>query len=389
MPGDIKLATLSDTTVENIGVNSDELVVDDNGDWVGDFNAASDLSGWQGTNAATLSIVDNTLQIQGGGASYQTAYTTVNVVQGGMYQVSARNSSNTASMSARVRVSSASPLGGDIINGNIKTPASDHTYTFVAPHTGIVYIALLIQDVNGNSTSVWDNISVRATTELITNGDFSNGTTGWAGLSGGVLSIDDGRLKIEETTNAVDAYAVNSSVISTVVGQRYLITWQFIKGNNTGFSVRFGNSGDQTFNYKSNIVGEYTDDGYYSFEFIATGTELNLSFIVNEVNSYGFVDNISVRPAVDDRSVNNNGLQIIGEINKAPVAPGADLVAYSGFSANDYLVQPYNEDLNFGTGDFCVMGWFKQSATTDFILIFRARGRISVYVDSIYFEIKF
>ena len=26
MPGDIKLATLSDTTVENIGVNSDELV---------------------------------------------------------------------------------------------------------------------------------------------------------------------------------------------------------------------------------------------------------------------------------------------------------------------------------------------------------------------------
>ena len=34
MPGDIKLATLSDTTVENIGVNSDELVVDDD-NWVG------------------------------------------------------------------------------------------------------------------------------------------------------------------------------------------------------------------------------------------------------------------------------------------------------------------------------------------------------------------
>ena len=39
MPGDIKLATLSDTTVENIGVNSDELVVDDTAlGW--DFNAA-------------------------------------------------------------------------------------------------------------------------------------------------------------------------------------------------------------------------------------------------------------------------------------------------------------------------------------------------------------
>jgi len=40
------------------------------------------------------------------------------------------------------------------------------------------------------------------------------------------------------------------------------------------------------------------------------------------------------------------------------VATGADLVAYSGFSASNYLEQPYNSDLNFGTGDFCVMGWF-------------------------------
>jgi hypothetical protein len=75
------------------------------------------------------------------------------------------------------------------------------------------------------------------------------------------------------------------------------------------------------------------------------------------------IKNISIRPAVDDRSVNNNGLKIIGEINKTPVAPGADLVAYSGFSGNNYLMQPYNEDLNFGTGDFCVMGWFNTQQT--------------------------
>jgi hypothetical protein len=52
-------------------------------------------------------------------------------------------------------------------------------------------------------------------------------------------------------------------------------------------------------------------------------------------------------------------LQIFGEITKSPVAPGADLVAYSGFSAENYLMQPYNSDLNFGTGDFCIMGWMK------------------------------
>jgi hypothetical protein len=39
-------------------------------------------------------------------------------------------------------------------------------------------------------------------------------------------------------------------------------------------------------------------------------------------------------------------------------------MAYSGFSASNYLEQPYNPDLDFGaytgtagTGDFCVMGW--------------------------------
>jgi hypothetical protein len=45
------------------------------------------------------------------------------------------------------------------------------------------------------------------------------------------------------------------------------------------------------------------------------------------------------------------------------------LVAYSGFSATNYLEMPYNSDLDFGTGDFCVMGWVKDTSTaTNFFL---------------------
>jgi hypothetical protein len=53
------------------------------------------------------------------------------------------------------------------------------------------------------------------------------------------------------------------------------------------------------------------------------------------------------------------GLIVNGTITRTKVAPGADLVAYSGFSSSNYLEQPYNSDLDFGTGDFCVMGWVK------------------------------
>jgi hypothetical protein len=59
---------------------------------------------------------------------------------------------------------------------------------------------------------------------------------------------------------------------------------------------------------------------------------------------------------------------------KTPVATGADLVAYSGFSASNYLEQPYNSDLDFGTGDFCIMGWVQESAASDWI-VDRMEGR--------------
>jgi hypothetical protein len=91
-----------------------------------------------------------------------------------------------------------------------------------------------------------------------------------------------------------------------------------------------------------------------------------------------------------DRSVNGNNLTVHGTITKEPVATGADLVAYSGFSSSNYLEQPYNSDLDFGTGDFSIMGWVKVNSSyagTDYIV---SRGThfgyaISVNAGDIYF----
>lgn len=62
------------------------------------------------------------------------------------------------------------------------------------------------------------------------------------------------------------------------------------------------------------------------------------------------------------------------------------LVAYGGFSASNYLSQPYNSDLDFGTGDFCVMGWMKtgQTATTARSLAYRAYYSGSAWSDGLF-----
>ena len=77
---------------------------------------------------------------------------------------------------------------------------------------------------------------------------------------------------------------------------------------------------------------------------------------------------------IADRSVNANGLAVNGTVTKTAVATGAELVAYSGFSATNYLEQPYNSDLDFGTGGFCVMGWAKISSTATTPIISKDSG---------------
>jgi hypothetical protein len=90
----------------------------------------------------------------------------------------------------------------------------------------------------------------------------------------------------------------------------------------------------------------------------------------------------------DDRSVKNNGLAVYGTITKSPVATGAELVAYSGFSASNYLQQPYNSNLDFGTGNWSYMFWYNANdAESGDVLFTRwsynvnssTAGRIGVY----------
>lgn len=183
-----------------------------------------------------------------------------------------------------------------------------------------------------------------AGSELVTNGGFATDTdwtkgSGWS-IAAGVATHAAG------TSSAIE------QAISHATNKTYIITFD-ISGRTAG-NIDVWLGGTNFYSYSSN--------GTKFLTVTPTGAG-NLRFNAGATFD-GSIDNVSVRLAVPDLSTAGNGLSVYGSITKSAVATGADLVGYSGFSAANYLEQPYNSDLDFGTGDFCYMGWIIQNPNT-------------------------
>ena len=100
---------------------------------------------------------------------------------------------------------------------------------------------------------------------------------------------------------------------------------------------------------------------YYYVTLTETGT---LFSILNDNNLVASIDDFKIqRISDDDRSNTNKGLIAYGTITKSPVATGAELVAYSGFTTTNHLEQSDNH--LFGTGDLCFIFWVKLTAASN------------------------
>jgi hypothetical protein len=200
--------------------------------------------------------------------------------------------------------------------------------------------------------------------ELVTNGTFDSDTTGWTPRAGTTATVVSGRVRVSgDGTGSSSVYPFIRQAITTVVGKTYTVTVEFEKYSSGGDAfLQAGLSGGAELVY----IQSSASSGTLTGTFVATGTSTDVTLVANIATSTTtgtgqYFDNISVRLAEEDRSVNGNGLQVFGTVTKNPVATGADLVGYSGFSSGNYLRQPYNSDLDFGTGDFSVTFWFNGS----------------------------
>jgi len=194
-------------------------------------------------------------------------------------------------------------------------------------------------------------------TELITNGSFAS-SSNWS-VTGG-FAIASG-----VATRTGSASSNLTQTVSIITGKTYIVSFTV-----SGFS---GTANLQPTFDGADSAGQITDNGTFFVQMTATAARTTLLFFVSG-NGNITIDNVSMRIADPDRSqaranISNDGtgrpIGVYGSVVKAAVATGNDLVSYSGWSNSNYLDQPYNSALDYGTGNFYYSVWVKtDSAAT-------------------------
>jgi hypothetical protein len=195
--------------------------------------------------------------------------------------------------------------------------------------------------------------------ELVTNGDFAtdsdwNKGSAWT-ISGSVASHAGGGA----------SYITQTPTSNFEAGKYYYIR---IGGMTTGANVLLVNHNQSSFNQPfagtTQLDVQITPDANGVGQAVWKQSSVNLNSINLYATQAQTLGNVTIYELQEsDRSANSYPLPVFGTVTKTAVATGADLVAYSGFSSSNYLKQPYNPDLQFGTGDFSVSVWAQHTPT--------------------------
>jgi len=225
----------------------------------------------------------------------------------------------------------------------------------------------MYRDIKGAFLS--SNVATAVTfTNLATNGDFgqSSDVASWTAYNA-TLTHQTDAIRVADNGSFSKAY----QSFTTVDGRRYIATVNCKTLSGSDAILTVGNANPAQTSWNNNGTIQVATAGVKSLVFTASGTT---NYIELGSSGGGFAEYNNVRideVKEEDRSVNNNPLEVYGTITKSAVATGADLVAYSGFSAStNYLSQPPNSDLAIGNSDFSSVGWFKKSTSSNTGVIF-------------------
>ena len=211
-------------------------------------------------------------------------------------------------------------------------------------------------DIQGAFLSDTDDTDVTGTYLYLDN--FSNNDKGWSFADNGSDGIAGGVMTIATSTSAraTDANALTGVATGTKLLVKFTVTF----GAAGTLSLDDDGAGAGVGGNTNLLVATRSGSGTQTFSSIYTKTGSDRVRFIRTNGGNFVIDNFEMKILPEeDRSVINTGLAVYGTITKSPVATGAELVAYSGFSASNYLQQPRNSNLNFGTGDFSIIFWVK------------------------------
>ena len=208
-------------------------------------------------------------------------------------------------------------------------------------------------------------------TNLVTNGDFSNGTSGWTAHNASI-SAGSGVLTVSDSSNAGADSQAYRTVTGLSIGKVYNVGVRHKSNTQHRLWIGTGsgplNSGTQnvlSHTYNSSYATSYKND-YYTFT--ATTTSVTVALQVDGTGT-AYYNWIYINQSVEDDHSGSNGygngnpFQVFGTITKEPVATGAELLSYGPFTTSNRLRQLQNSDINFENGSFYIMLWFNNSGT--------------------------
>ena len=192
------------------------------------------------------------------------------------------------------------------------------------------------------------------------NGDFNTSDVSQWGAQDANISrtVVSGELVVNLNAGGGSTYVY--LVIGTVPGYRYTIESDIRLGTGISFVRNEGRDGGAGTGAGLGVSGNMTSNGRLVFTFTAISGITSIRFWgePSARPATFYIDNVLIKNIAEpDRSYKAQGADITGTLTKSQVASAAQLVAYSGFSAANYLREPYSADLDFGTGEWSVGAW--------------------------------
>jgi hypothetical protein len=188
-----------------------------------------------------------------------------------------------------------------------------------------------------------------------TNPDFSTGDlTGWdatttfSGFAQPASAIVTGGAAVITGPSSNYGCFGYATAFATTAGKLYAVRYKQANAQRVDFRVGSTYGGTNIYATTTSVNAALSERLYV---FVATGTVAYVSWIISS-NTVATFDDFSFQEVVADRSYKAQVANITGTLNKSEVAQAAQLVAYSSFSAANYLREPYSADLDFGTGEW-------------------------------------